>query len=198
MKYFITLFILLFGFQSLAKSDDIKDFTIEGISVGSSLLEHFSKEQINTSIVNWYDDLEKNRFVSFAFGSSKFETYDFVDVWTKYNDNKFLADSIAGVIYFGKNKPITDIDNCYEEQKIIANDILKIFSQAEKQGPFTIEHTADPTGKSSYTDIYLKLDNNYEVVIACYDWSEEILKKENKSDHIYIAIRSNELEEWLR
>ena len=68
---------------------------------------------------------------------------------------------------------------------------------SKKLGPSTLEHSSDLSGKSSYTDIYLKLDNGYEVVIACYDWSEEALKKENKHDHMYISIRSLELDAWL-
>lgn len=84
------------------------------------------------------------------------------------------------------------------EQNKIAEEILQIFDKANKIGPTTLEHSADPSGKSTYTDIYLQLNNDYEVVIACYDWSEELLKKENKEDHIYISIRSLELEKWLR
>ena len=56
--------------------------------------------------MDWYDDLEKNRYIAFAFDSPNFETHDFIDVWTKYNDDKYLIDTIAGVIYFGDNKPI--------------------------------------------------------------------------------------------
>ena len=197
MRIFLIIFIFLLNIQTLSKANDIKEFEIEGMSVGSSLLDYFSKKKINSSIVDWYDDLEKNRYVSFAFDSPDFETYDFVDVWTKHGDNKYLIDTIAGVVYFGQNKPIKNIENCYQEQKIIANDLQKIFDKAKKLGPSTLEHSSDPTGKSSYTDIYLKLNNGYEVVIACYDWSEEALKKENKHDHMYISIRSLELEKWL-
>ena len=194
----LIIFFLILNLQSLSKADNIKDFEIEGMTIGSSLLDYFSLKKINSSIVDWYDDLEKNRYVSFAFDSPKFETYDFVDIWTKYNDNQYLIDTIAGVIYFGENKPIKDIKNCYLEQNKIAEEILQIFDKANKIGPTTLEHSADPSGKSTYTDIYLQLNNDYEVVIACYDWSEELLKKENKEDHIYISIRSLELEKWLR
>ena len=197
MRILVTLFILILGFQSWTKADDIKEFEIEGLSIGSSLLDFFSKKKIESSKVDWYDDLEKNRYVAFAFDSPNFETYDFVDVWTKYNDDKYLIDTIAGVIYFGDNKPIKDIQNCYEEQKIITNELMQIFKSAKKIGPSTLEHTGDPSGKSTYTDFYLKLNNEYEVVIACYDWSEEALEKMNKADHIYISIRSLELEKWL-
>ena len=200
IKFIKILFItclITFNFQSLTKANDIKEFEIEGMSVGSSLLDFFSQKKINASIVDWYDDLEKNRYVAFAFDSPDFETYDFVDVWTKHGDNKYLIDTIAGVVYFGQDKTIKDVENCYQEQKIIANDLLEIFDTAKKVGPSTLEHTGDPTGKSSYTDIYLRLDNDYEVLVSCYDWSEEALKKENKHDHMYISIRSLELDKWL-
>ena len=74
---------------------------------------------------------------------------------------------------------------------------LDFFESAKKIGPSTLEHSGDPSGKSTYTDIYLRLNNEYEVVIACYDWSDELLKTQNKADHIYISIRSLELEKWL-
>ena len=197
IKILFITWLITFSFQSLTKANDIKEFEIEGMSVGSSLLDYFSKKKINSSIVDWYNDLEKNRYVAFAFDSPDFETYDFVDVWTKHGDNKYLIDTIAGVVYFGEDKPIKDVENCYQEQKIIADDLQKIFDKAKKLGPSTLEHSGDPSGKSSYTDIYLRLDNGYEVVIACYDWSEEALKKENKHDHMYISIRSLELDAWL-
>ena len=45
------------------------------------LLDYFSKEKINNSIVDWYDHLGKNKFVAIALESKDFETYDFVDVY---------------------------------------------------------------------------------------------------------------------
>ena len=40
MRIFISVLILILGFQSMVKADDIKDFEIEGISVGDNLLNH--------------------------------------------------------------------------------------------------------------------------------------------------------------
>ena len=197
MKKLLLIFILILSFQSLIKADDISDFEIEGMSVGDSLLDHFSKKKINNSKVNWYDSLEKNKFVAFAFNSPKFEKYDFVDVWTKYNDNKFLINTIAGAMYFGENREIKDINNCYSEQKNIANAIHKELPQAKKTGPSKLKHSIDPTGRSTYTDIYLRLNNGYEIVISCYDWSDELSKKENRADHLFITIRSEEVDKWL-
>ena len=43
MRVLIIFFVLIFNIQSLTKADDISDFEIEGMSVGDSLHDHFSK-----------------------------------------------------------------------------------------------------------------------------------------------------------
>ena len=40
------LFLVFLSFSVSSYADDISDFEIEGISVGDSLLDHFSKEEI--------------------------------------------------------------------------------------------------------------------------------------------------------
>ena len=47
MRVFITVLILIFSLQSLTKADDIRDFQIEGMSIGDSALDYFSKSEIN-------------------------------------------------------------------------------------------------------------------------------------------------------
>ena len=188
-------FFILFSFSIPSFGDDIKDFQIEGMSVGDSLLDHFTKKKIRNSIVNWYEDLEKNKYIAIALESENFKLYDFVDIFTNHGDESYKIDSIAGVIYFGKGKEIRDINHCYKKQIKIADEIKLIFKDSKKEGPVkTIFTSADSTGKSSYTDIYLTLDNNYEVVIACYDWNDDF---EAKPDHMYIVIRSKKLDNWL-
>ena len=190
------LFLILFTLQTPSWADDIRDFQIEGMSIGDSLLDYFSEEKITNSIVNWYDNLEKNRYIAIALDSENFKQYDFVDIFTNYGDESYKIDTIAGVMYFGNDKEIRDINHCYKKQITIADEIKSMFKSSKKEGPFkTIFKSADPTGKSTYTDIYLTLDDNYEVVIACYDWSDDF---ENKADHMYVALRSKEIDAWLK
>ena len=47
MKRLILIFILTLSFQSWTKADDIRDFQIEGMSIGDSLLEFFNEKIIN-------------------------------------------------------------------------------------------------------------------------------------------------------
>ena len=43
------ILILTFSFQSLTKADDIRDFAIEGMSIGDSALDFFTKNEIDNS-----------------------------------------------------------------------------------------------------------------------------------------------------
>ena len=58
MRIFLTVLILIFSFQSWSKADEIKDFEIEGMSIGDSLLNYHSKEIIkgyNFLDIPYYD-----------------------------------------------------------------------------------------------------------------------------------------------
>ncbi len=46
MKVFIAVLVLILSLQSLTKADDIRDFQIERMSIGDSLLDYFAKEVI--------------------------------------------------------------------------------------------------------------------------------------------------------
>lgn len=184
-------------FNNLSKADDITDFEIEGMSIGDSLLNHYTEKQIIENKVNWYDDRKKNKYLAFAFGSNNFEKYDYVDVFTKYNDRNYNIEAVAGSIYFGNDKDFTDINDCYNKQKEIADQISKMFSNIEREGPNKITHIADKTGNSSYTDIYFIFKDNYDITISCYDWSKIFEEKRNRKDHFAIFIRSDKIGKWL-
>ena len=46
MKRLLLILILTLSMQSWTKADDIRDFQIEGMSIGDSLLDHFTKIEI--------------------------------------------------------------------------------------------------------------------------------------------------------
>ena len=45
MRIILSLLIIIFSLQSLTKADDVRNFEIEGMSVGDSLNDHFSKKK---------------------------------------------------------------------------------------------------------------------------------------------------------
>ena len=51
MKKLLLILILTLSFQTWIKADDIKDFKIEGISIGDSLLDYMTEVEINKKII---------------------------------------------------------------------------------------------------------------------------------------------------
>ena len=50
MRVFIAALVLIFSLQSFSKADDIRDFEIEGMSIGDSLLDYFSEKELINGI----------------------------------------------------------------------------------------------------------------------------------------------------
>ena len=72
MKFFLITLIFFFNIQSLSKADDIRDFEIEGMSIGDSLLEHFSKKSIEDEIRSEFSyKYENSNWVQLGVGSTK-------------------------------------------------------------------------------------------------------------------------------
>ena len=70
MKRFFLILILTFSFQSWVKAEDIRDFQIEGISLGDSLTEYFTKKEI-ISLKNSYENK------GYIYNSKKFYSITF-------------------------------------------------------------------------------------------------------------------------
>ena len=49
------LFLILFTLQTPSWADDIRDFQIEGMSIGDSALDYFSESDLKKNKENWYD-----------------------------------------------------------------------------------------------------------------------------------------------
>ena len=88
------LFLLLFSFQTSSWADDIRDFQIEGMSIGDSALDFFSEEKIN----NATDESYKNKlFITKTIDLKNSGLYDFVQLTYKRSDKKKnLYSIIAG------------------------------------------------------------------------------------------------------
>ena len=118
------LFLSLLGCEQIY----IKDFKIEGIGLGDSLLDFLSKDEIQTEIernINKYEDqgLDKE-FVEVNF-LPKGNTYDALSFFIKPDDPKYIIHSLSGKIYYEEN-----IDQCYEKLNEIVNEFTSMFKDA--------------------------------------------------------------------
>ena len=87
MKLFLLFIILIFNLQSLTKADDIRDFEIEGMSIGDSLLDYLSENDITDSPAKYYPGSKKFKQIS-LYDKIKMQTYDVISVALKNNDKK--------------------------------------------------------------------------------------------------------------
>jgi hypothetical protein len=191
MKRLLLIFILMFSFQSWSKADDIKDFQIEGISVGDNLIDHLSKKNIGLEMTSeyafWY---KQNKFVSISLWNKKesFNTYTDVGVSIKPNDHKnYEIFSLYGKIWF-ENK---DIKDCYDKQNEIYNSIKNAFSDLILKANDWIvpkKRVASHLVSVKYRDLFL-VDGKIRVV--CFE-------RVNGRDLLQVIINQNEFTEFLR
>jgi hypothetical protein len=160
------LFLILFSFQVSSWADDIRDFQIEGMSIGDSLLDYFSEEEI-TKKKFYYPKSKK--FAAFGKEIPSFKTYESFRVHFKDDDKKYIIKSLEGVISYKNN-----IEDCYKKMDEIVEELSSVFKDAYKNETKTSIHPWDKSGKSKYTDAQFILQSGDGVRVVCYDWGAKI------------------------
>ena len=132
LRIILIIVIFIFSLQSLTKAEKVTDFVIEGISVGDSLLDFYSQEQINRFFIVEYPSSKK--FIGWETDRSiNFEEYTAMTFHVKSDDNTMKIFSIKGMLNY-PNK----IESCLNKKKEIVEQIK---------------------GKVSYQDLYNYEDN---------------------------------------
>ena len=187
MKILPTLFVLLFSSSVFA--DDISDFEIEGISIGDSLLEFFSEQEIESHIRNEaYKYKESKKFITAQFYKFPFfKTYEFLLISYKIiNSKNYEIGSVGGIIDYN------DFQNCILKQDEIIEEFSSKFPDFNKDNKKIFDHQSDPSGKSKVSSIEQKI-NAGVIAIQCLDWSKEI----NWQDNLRVFLSSDEFEKWI-
>ena len=196
MKTLLTLFVLLFSSSVIA--DDIKDYRIEGFSVGDNLLDFFSEDFIikNTD-ENSYDHLdEPNRyyeFFIFDYKESKnyeLDKYDTVSIFYKKQNNSddYIIYGVWGKIIYEEKS-----NTCNIVRDNIVNELSKIFDDVTKTEPEISSHIYDKTGNSTVDTVNFWFKNDDVVMVACYYWVKPI----NYFDNLKIQFLTDDLNMWL-
>ena len=177
MRVFIAAIILIFSFQSWGKADDIRDFQIEGMSIGDSLLDYMSEEEIkeiqkkpaNKKIKYWRINYKKN-----------LKTYDAVQIWWDGKDKNYEIASLGGVIKFDN-----DMNNCKKKQNEIMINIQNSIKnlRLNKQ---TGQLDQDKDGKIHQSA--LVFENGNLINIQCYEFSKSYKNKNNYVDNLKVMI----------
>ena len=184
MNRLLLILFLTLSFQSWAKAADIRDFEIEGISIGDSLLNFASEKVIenhrskNQSSYNKHIIFEADKFI-------KINQYDFLGVSTKNNDPKYKITSISGKMFYD------NLSECKKLRKSIVNDIKKII----KFDSFEKSKYKSQDGKATVHAIqfYLKPYPSVEsIVVNCIQYP-----KNKTHNNLSVSINSEEYAYWL-
>ena len=190
MKRLLFILILIVIFQSPTKADDIRDFQIEGMSIGDSLLDHLTEDEIINSKRNYFKD-QRKYYVVAKFKNLK--KYEVVDIYLKSGDKKYIIRTLGGLMTSNLNK-------CLETKKKIKKEFDEIFSNL-KSTEHIKKHEFDKSGKSKqYQQVYYfgdasKRDNH--IRIECDNWSKKIKKEKGFEDGLNIVAMTTEILDWI-
>ena len=118
MRVFLSILILTIIFQSWTKAEDIRDFEIEGLSIGDNLIEHMTINEIINNDHGYYQ--EDSKFYEVAY-SGNLTQYEYVNVGIKRNDDDFKIFFIRGM------NVVDNKSECLKTEKIIAEELKKLF-----------------------------------------------------------------------
>ena len=183
-KILIILYFLNFNY--LASADQIKNFEIEGMTVGDSLLNYMSKseiiDQINSENSYHYPN---NSFVTITYISDSFEVYDDVGVIIDPNDKDYIIFSLEGTVHH-KNT------NCRDQQIKITNDLKEFFDSNTYKfiQSLDLDYIDDDTGESKvhYEDFYFSDESAVRVI--CWALSKDF-KSKGYIDTLAVAVNSS-------
>jgi len=163
MKRLFLILILTFSLQSWTKADDIRDFEIEGFSVGDSLLDYYSEVEINSKYKNYHYSSKKY----YQIGIEKnINQYELVTIHLKNKDKRYIIHNMGGVIEF-KNR---DKKKCENQMEIIKDSIVK---NLKLRADFDEGNLSwDRTGKSKFKrySFLMPSTNKYNLSVICQFW----------------------------
>lgn len=187
-KSLIFILIIFLKFQSWCKADDISDFQIEGIGIGESLLNHFSKTELDNQERYLYPSKKYYLLLLPMSLITKKSKYDYVQVSLKTKDKLYKPYAISGVINFKNN-----INECYPLKNKIVYELGKLFQNAKKDDIGSFSMNSDLSGESKANTVNFLFDNKDLISVQCIDWSN---KKPDWWDQLKVTIVTNEYNEF--
>ena len=187
----ILLLILIIGPQSWINADDIKDFEIEGMSVGDSLLDFFDKNLIENEIKDAAFYPNSKSFMILSLIPKNMKQYENLNFHIKKNDKKYLIYSVKGMIYL-------EPDECLKIKKDVEAEIQKIVPNSEIKNHTNNYNNNFGESKAYISDYYIK---DGVIRVFCTDWDKQFINdKYNKNYSNTLSVNStiDELRIWIQ
>lgn len=189
MNKLLLILILTFSFQNLSKADDIRDFEIEGISIGDSLLDHFTKKEIENTRLEFSS---KNNKYSYSEISGNFENFENLQFIYKYNDKKYKISAIVGLIFFDN-----DLKGCLKKKKSMTESVESIMpSDTDVYNKDGYSHSQKFIESLVYTTEFT-FTNGDVARVYCLNWSQATENSKGWSDHLSLNLQTVKFYYWL-
>ena len=180
MKRLILILILTFSFQTLTQADDIMDFQIEGMSIGDSALNTFTKNEINNAITAKYPD---DTYTTLEFRNINSKIYDYVSFSYKTNDKNYITVAVSGGKYFDEK-----IKDCYRLQDKMYIEFKEIFPNAKVNDYIMTDLQGDNSEVIGIArQAFLKLSDGSYAAVQCYDYDDKA-RIDNMRVNLYTEI----------
>ena len=173
MKFSYVVLILILCTLSYARADEVKKFEIGQITVGESLLNHMTKNQILNKLKSNNTYFYPNKsFATFGYIPDNLELYDDIGVIIKPNDEKYKIYALEGTIYF---KEIS----CEQKQIEISNDLKNFFEEDKYtfSEALNLNYIGDETGESKVNYFDFNFYDGSAVRVICWKLSENFKAK---------------------
>jgi hypothetical protein len=188
MRIILTLIILIVSLQSWTKAEDIREFEIEGMSIGESLLDYFSNEEIINATKTNYPSSKKYQLVHILANSDIYDQFTF---GIKPGDTKYIIYSIGGDTNF-----VDDLTGCLNQKEKIVEEVSSVFTNTIKKS-YTHKYKDIDDGKSISKVTDLNFQDGSAIRIYCNSWTKETEKKRNFRDMLTVEISPKEFLDWL-
>ena len=189
LQIFFIILIFSISIQPWTKADDIRDFQLEEMSVGDSLLNFFSEEEIKKRISG--AQYPNKEFILYYFKNlSSFKTYEAVTVAVKANDKNYIIHDLGGSIYFKNN-----FEECLSMLKEISVEMKKTFSNA-RTGSGKISHPIDISGKTIQHYHVFELETGDNSQVVCLNYSTK-LEKQGHTDELNLTLGTGEYGDFV-
>jgi hypothetical protein len=193
MKFFYLALILIFNFQFLTNAEEVKNFEIEGMTVGESLLNYMKKSEIEDKInSNASYHYPNGSYVVFGYYSDEMKIYDDVGVVIKLKDPNYKIYALEGTIYFQNG-------TCNEKQKEISSDLKRVLDSSKYNytESFNQNFSYDNTGASKVSYLDFNFNDKSAIRVICWVLSEEFKSTSNNIDRLVVAANSVKFMKWI-
>lgn len=183
IKIILTLILFI---SSSVLAENISDFELKGISIGDSVLNFYSQEEINNGLITEYPNSKK--IIELSIIEEEHDDFEQMNFSVYSNDDQYIILSLSGYMNFENN-----VEECLIKKDNIENDILDILDiQNIEIDEYTYQYEKIGDGKNyAYITDYDLSDGS--IRIYCNEWSDasKSLEQYNLNDSLTVAVSSN-------